>query len=258
MNIFHLNWVLIDTIIIFLLIFLLVSVKLYKENARWRNNISNLSLEVKNFPLEHNGMIIQEKHLKNMRIVRNLDSIMENKKPPIIFNKNKSNEELTGILIQGLASYGFTIVSLKFKTKDSFSLSKLLDIINQKILIQHSKYIFIGFDFSHPSYQSILNDSKNSGMILINPIYNKTALSNFKKVISSANLKDKLCVIHNYYSFFLFKNRNLKKILNLLSDGMYRQFKLITIQNARVLFKNYETVLLGFIIRYIEDRINQS
>jgi len=224
---------------------------------RWRSNISNLSLEIKRFPLK-NRKIIQESNLKDIRVIRNVDSITGDKKPLVILIKNKSNKELTGILIQGLASYGFTIVSLKFKTKAPFSLLRLFNIINQKTINQHSKYILIGFDFSNLSYKSILNDSKNFGMILINPAYNKQTLHIFKKRLSSVNIKNKLCLIYSYYSFLIFKNRDLKKMLNLLSDKVSKQIKLINIQNARVLFKNYETVLLSFIIRYIEDTINNS
>ncbi len=258
MNIFRLNWVLIDIIIIFLLIFLLVSVKLYKENARWRNNISNLSLEAISLPLNQNITTIQEKNVKDLRLVRNIQSKAGDNKPLIIFSKNKAYEDLIEILTYGLASYGFSIISLKFKTKTSFSLSILSEIINQKISKQYLKYILISFEFSKPLYNSVLNDSKNRGMILINPTYNKTILNTFKKVLSSDNMKNKLCLIYNYYSFFIFKNRNLKKILNSLSDEESRQIKLNIIQNARVLFKNYETILLGFIIQYIEERIKDS
>jgi len=60
-DIFQLDWIFIDTIIIVLLILLLLGVKLYKLTHRWRFSFSNEALEFISYrkpPLEINNQSI--------------------------------------------------------------------------------------------------------------------------------------------------------------------------------------------------------
>ena len=49
-NVFQVDWVFVDTVIIILLFLLLLSVKIFKSTHRWRLSLSNNALEYHFFP----------------------------------------------------------------------------------------------------------------------------------------------------------------------------------------------------------------
>jgi len=127
-DIFQLNWILIDCIIIILLIFLLVSVKIFKKTHRWRLSLSNNSLE----RIHCNELNIKFKNL-NIKVKDwslTLNTAFKDKplsKPIIVLFRTNKKKELLNILTEGLASYGLDVISLRVQFKLS-STSDILDI----------------------------------------------------------------------------------------------------------------------------------
>lgn len=70
-NIFHLNWILIDTVIIIFLILLLLIVKIYKHIARWRSDFTNENLSVRDYFLLKEGEREHKKIFKTIQLVKN-------------------------------------------------------------------------------------------------------------------------------------------------------------------------------------------
>ena len=69
-NIFQINWINVDTVIIILLLLLLSSVKIFKITHRWRSSFSNQAVEQKCFSQPHEKatnlfFIIKQKRKKN-------------------------------------------------------------------------------------------------------------------------------------------------------------------------------------------------
>jgi hypothetical protein len=255
MNIFQLDWVLIDSIIIILLVFLLVSVRLYKEKSRWRKKISNISLETHHLPLNSLNIQGNNINIKRMTLFRNSDPSRKAQQPLLIINEIYIKKELRKILIQGLASYGFTILTINNKAKFYRDLSWLLEYINHHYPENYSSYMIIGFKSSKFSYEDLLGVSKCHGIILINPAPGKALLNVMRK---GTTISNNLCFIYSFYSHLLVQNQNLRKIRKMLSEKLLTEIKFIIIEKARQCFKHYETILLTYIIRYIEERNTHS
>ena len=202
-DIFQLNWILIDCIIIILLIFLLVSVKIFKKTHRWRLSLSNNSLE----RIHCNESNIKFKNLninvKDWSLTWN--TAFKDKplsKPIIVLFRTNKKKELLNILTEGLASYGLDVISLRVQFK-LCSTSDILDINIQKEIREiiseilnsieqrrnHSnlKYFVINYDKSKSWYNSLLTDINNVGLVLINP---KLRSNNIRDLFGINNFKD--------------------------------------------------------------------
>ncbi len=270
-DIFQLDWIFIDTIIIVLLILLLLGVKLYKLTHRWRFSFSNEALEFISYrkpPLEINNQSIST---SKWTLTRNLSLREEiNKKPLIIILRTNYKKRILYILTEGLSSYGFNVINLRLKIRldknNNLFDKALLDNIRHLIstVIDFFKeidsefnlnYLLLNYSKSSLSYTSILTDPKNCGMILINPKLNNENIKNYNDIFKSSPLNSQLYTIFSKRSIFILNNKNLKRLLSLYNHQKEKKLNIITIKKAKYSFNYYETILLGMIISLIENKL---
>jgi len=270
-DIFQLDWIFIDTIIIVLLILLLLGVKLYKLTHRWRFSFSNEALEFISYrkpPLEINNQSIST---SKWTLTRNISLREEiNKKPLIIILRTNYKKRLLYILTEGLSSYGFNVINLRLKIRidknNNLFDKALLDNIKHLIstVIDFFKeidsefnlnYLLLNYSKSSLSYTSILTDPKNCGMILINPKLNNENIKNYNDIFKSSSLNSQLYTIFSKRSIFILNNKNLKRLLSLYNHQKEKKLNIITIKKAKYSFNYYETILLGMIISLIENKL---
>lgn len=270
-DIFQLDWIFIDTIIIVLLILLLLCVKLYKLTHRWRFSFSNEALEFISYrkpPLEINNQSISTSKWTLTRNVSLREEI--NKKPLIIILRTNYKKRLLYILTEGLSSYGFNVINLRLKIRldknNNLFDKALLDNIRHLIstVIDFFKeidsefnlnYLLLNYSKSSLSYISILTDPKNCGMILINPKLNNENIKNYNDIFKSSPLNSQLYTIFSKRSIFILNNKNLKRLLSLYNHQKEKKLNIITIKKAKYSFNYYETILLGMIISLIENKL---
>ncbi len=270
-DIFQLDWIFIDTIIIVLLILLLLGVKLYKLTHRWRFSFSNEALEFISYrkpPLEINNQSIST---SKWTLTRNISLREEiNKKPLIIILRTNYKKRILYILTEGLSSYGFNVINLRLKIRldknNNLFDKALLDNIRHLIstVIDFFKeidsefnlnYLLLNYSKSSLSYTSILTDPKNCGMILINPKLNNKNIKNYNDIFKSSPLNSQLYTIFSKRSIFILNNKNLKRLLSLYNHQKEKKLNIITIKKAKYSFNYYETILLGMIISLIENKL---
>ena len=273
-DIFRVDWIFVDTIIIILLIVFLILVRLYKSIARWRGSFSNEAITSVNFKSSDITLNINNISLKNWKLIKN--EVLEKDisfNPLIIIIRTNYKNKLLHILSEGLASYGFSVLNIYFKIKPcpncdpleksvinetKYVISAIINNVKDKKLISNSNTIVINYSNSILSYNSVLTDNKNKGIILINPTLNDINLRNISEILKLTNQKPSMCFIFSKKSFLFIKNKNLEIFLNNYSEIDNNKLKLIIIDTARMSFKNSETILLSQIIELIENTIIES
>ncbi|MFX0041840.1 MAG: hypothetical protein ACFE8L_02910 [Candidatus Hodarchaeota archaeon] len=263
-DIFQIDWIFIDTIIIILLILLLIGVKIYKLTHRWRFSFSNEALEYiiyRNLPLKMDNQSISN---SKWTLTRNIFLREESyKKPTIVILRTNYKKRLFYILTEGLSSYGFNVINLRLKIGFDKILianirqliSTVIDFLKEKDLEFNFNYILLNYSKSSFSYSSILTDPKNYGMILINPKLNNENIKNYKELFDSSHLISQLYTIFSKRSAFILNNQNLKRFLSLYDHQKEKKLNLITIKKANYSFNYYETILLGMVINLIENKL---
>ena len=267
-DIFRLDWIFIDSIIIILLLLVLICVKIFKERSRWRSSLSNESLEI--FTPNKSDINLKSLHItvKNWSFIRNIAfKGVETSKPIIFIIRTNKTRKLLYTLTEGLTSYGFNVIilNLKIRAYQKYNnlensiqeeirsiISTLLNLFEQNKSILNSNYILINYLESEISFNSILSDTKNFGMILINPKISSINIACIYDKLNQTNLKSPICVIFSKKSKMIMKNKNLKRFLKIspLENNNYLRF--LTLEKARKSFKHYETILLGIIVNLIE------
>ncbi|MFX0069790.1 MAG: hypothetical protein ACFFAO_01740 [Candidatus Hermodarchaeota archaeon] len=267
-NIFHLDWIFIDTVIIILLLVFLISVKLFKEKMRWRSKFSNSNLE--NYKFKKNSYeVLSKTHIINEFSVT-INQTLKNERellPTIIIFYIHKPKKVLSLLIEGLASYGFRVIKINYykklvsnrhpndaelQNKISNSISNIIDICLQKNLIKNPKYYSI---FNHNfflSNSSNIHENNNIGLILLNPILYLIDKWNFSELFSSTKLV-KFLIIFSKKSKFYFNNRDLKKFLNKYPNYNKSKIKIIILEKSTKSFKYYETILLSMITNLIDS-----
>ncbi len=270
-DIFQIDWIFVDAIIIILLILLLVGVKIFKSTHRWRSSFSNITLD-KIF-ISDVQKLVGNKFVLTKKIALIRDSSLKekcNKNPLILILRTHYRRKFVRILTEGLGSYGFNIVLTKIKIKhyqnsikfENIVIRELKSIIStfinwykEKGLILNQNYILLSHSGSSFSYKAILNDIKNEGMILINPKINLKNLKYFIKVNDNKLTDDQLYTIFSNKSVFILPNKNLKFLQANISSQKLTGLKILTLKKAKKSFKYYETIVLGMIIDIIKNKL---
>jgi len=268
-DIFHLDWIFIDSIIIIILLLVLICVKIFKERSRWRSSLSNESLEI--FTPNKLDIDLKTIHItvKNWSFIRNISfKGVETSKPIIFIIRTKKKRKLLYTLTEGLTSYGFNvcILNLKIRAYQEYNslenpiqeeirsiISTLLNHFEQNKSIMNSNYILINYLESEIFFNSILSDTKNFGMILINPKINSINIASIYDKLNQTNLESSICVIFSKKSILIMKNKNLKRFLKIVPLENNNHLRFLTLEKARKSFKHYETILLGIIVNQIEE-----
>jgi hypothetical protein len=270
-DIFQLDWVLIDSVIILLLVFLLIAVRLFKQFSRWRLSPSNLNLTVKRIPIED---VVKNLHLKKLQIERcdllfNSEGKDDFSKSIIVFLSSNFYPELLNVLSEGLASCGFNVVQLRLRINSDLKdiirsrtaekqmqnecyvcLSTFLKYITQNYGLEDKKYFIAKFGKSALPYNALLDDPHNKGIILLNP--RNTAILRSFSSMNSTKSRNKLLLLFSYIPYLMFKYKLSTDQFNVVSN------KVSVIKGAFYSFKHYETVLLGLILRFINRRTKKT
>jgi len=207
-------------------------------------------------------------------LIRNRNYIRENKsKPILIVLRTNQRKKLLNILAEGLSSYGINVISIKLKIKPcpncdildktvedelKYTISTILNYFDQNDLIANSNYFALNYSKSNISYNSIVSDSKNLGIILINPILSEINKRNFKKILDLTGLKTSFNIIFSKKTNYLFANKNLALFFRDLYNEKTDIFNLWIRKKAKKSFKYYETILLSIIIDIIESKTVKS
>jgi hypothetical protein len=273
-DIFRVDWIFVDTIIIILLIILLFVVKIYKNSARWRGSFSNEAITSINFRSSDIKLNTSNISLKRWKVIRNTVLEKENiSKPLIVIIRTNHRKKLIHILSEGLVSYGFSVLNIYFKiepcpncdplersvtTETRYVISAILNYMKDRKLIHNSNNIIINYSKSILSYNSLLIDDKNGGIIIINPKIDEINLRNISEIINFTNLKSSAYFIFSKKSFLFIKNKHLENFLKNYSEIAKKKLTFYIIDNARMSFKYYETMLLSKIIELIEKTLVKS
>jgi len=271
LGIFQIDWVFWDTIIIILLIIFLISVKLFKYTHRWRNSLSNASLvqrEIKNFEI----------HISNSKTLRLTFSIIES----TTLNITDQNRKASNILIifkkrksklfpfaEALASIGFKVIFVGFKKIKKIENERLIKIkINEEIINRISKAIcihFVDVEDLH-NYTNIILIFPNITRLFLKTteltnLFDKyfLLLGNFSK-----NFKDLIkfldhdLIKKNKLNLIILQKKLLKKkkihpnrIKTLKDDYKLNEQNLLLLEKSYKSLKNYETIIIGFILNKI-------
>lgn len=274
-NIFRVDWILVDTIIIILLVLLLISVKIFKKAYRWRFSLSNEFLtrttaKSLSFNLDRPSIYIKKWNLTKSKVIQEEIS----SKPSIFIIRTHRKQMLLKILTEGLSTYGFNVVNIWLKIKADKGKSKtirdierkiqqiipsFLTIYNQDLHLLSQRYVVVNFDKKIIPYNSITKDSNSVKLILINPRLNLGNLKIMQTLETVSNPQFQLFIIFSERLNPFFKNRNSNK--KILSDKTLKnsnKFKYHTIQKAKSTFKYYETVLLSIIIKNIDIKLDKK
>ncbi|MCK4780356.1 MAG: hypothetical protein KAT57_09230, partial [Candidatus Lokiarchaeota archaeon] len=113
-DIFQVDWIFIDTIIILLLILLLVSVKIFKSTHRWRSSFSNAFLDRFHFAETQKFVGNKFVTIKKIQLIRDSSLKKQNDQNPVILIlRTNHRRKLLRILSEGLGTNGFNIISSK-------------------------------------------------------------------------------------------------------------------------------------------------
>ncbi|MHA1986691.1 MAG: hypothetical protein ACW98D_08640 [Promethearchaeota archaeon] len=273
-SVFSIDWIFVDTVIIVLLILLLVGVKFFKSTHRWRLKFSNTSLEYYSFHKSQDQ--VKRKGLRTTLWDLTKNTSLQDKGTEdnvIIIIRTIFKKKLVRILTEGLSSYGFNVISIKINKKTNLDsqISKgnkidelqslVLSIINKserKGLVANPNYILLNFSDLAFLGGAISLDSKNMGLIVLNPKMNKSNKGIQQEIYNSQQQESQFFYIFSGRSFFIFKNRNLKQYQNNFEERNAEKVELIILDKSNRNFKYYETILLGLLIDIIESRLIKS
>jgi len=271
-DIFQVDWILVDTIIIILLVLLLIGVKIFKEAYRWRFSLSNEYLtrttaKALSFNLDRPSIYIKKWNLTKSKVLQEEIS----SKPSLFIIRTCRKQRLLKILTEGLSTYGFNVVNIWLNIKaDKGKRKKIRDIereiqqiipsflsiYNQNFHLLSQRYVVVNFDKKNIPYNIITKDSNSFKLISINPRLNLANLKIIQTLETVSNPQFQLFIIFSERLNPFLKNRNSNK--KILSDKTLKnsnKFKYHTIQKAKSTFKYYETVLLSIIIKNIDNKI---
>ncbi len=261
-DIFRMNWLLLDTIIIVLLILTLIIVKIFKEMYRFRFAISNESLECISFNAVFNthDVVVKDWYLVKNQIFESIN----NTRPLIVIIRTTIKKQLNRVLTEGLGSYGFNVlyINLKFR-KDLFDkisneeirrvITEIISLCVNKELLINSNYILTNSYESNLYYSSILSDDHYKGMILVNPKFKKSSVRYFISILNKENLKPLTHAIFSRNSKLNLKNKNYKIVLREFNEENNSNLKILSLEKVKNSFKNYETILLGTVLKILEN-----
>ncbi len=267
-DIFQVDWITVDIIIIVLLILLLIGVKVLKEIYRWRFFFSNISTirKVDNFLYINNkvsSISIKKSNLTTSSVFQQEDLI----KPTLVIIKGYRKLMLLKALTEAFCTSGYNVISLRLKIANKNISERLKSNIkkelqqtfpniimfyNQDVNLLSQNYIVIDFTKKVLPLNLLLSDIYCRNIILINPRLKFYNLEVYLNLLSDLNQNSKFITIFSEKLNPFFKNKKVKKILHYKETFKYTNYTII--QKTKSTFKYYETLLLSEIIRYIEKQ----
>ncbi|TFF88532.1 MAG: hypothetical protein EU550_01110 [Promethearchaeota archaeon] len=265
-DIFSIDWITVDTIIIVFLLVILISVKLFKQRSRWRRTISNDQIytrEFKSFSLDLNTDKLEIK-----KAFFSYNTKLQGSQRLLIISVSKKINELITLITQGVVNYGYCMLNLESNSefdwdntnkleKKPIWVEKLLDELNKQMREENLKVptrVLLIFHSDIPlSIQYIKESSMLSKAIIINPKISKSLITNlyFSEPKNVSN--DKVKFIFSGKKYFFLPNNNVKKLQQEISEFNLKTQSLYIVKNATYSFKYHETILIGYILKIIEE-----
>ncbi len=265
-DIFQVDWITVDIIIIILLILLLIGVKVLKEIYRWRFFFSNTSTIRRVDRLPDINTQFSTLSIKKCTLTRSNISQQEDlKKPTIIIIRRYRKLILLKALTEAFCSFGYSVINVQLRTlnkcgtngiasevkKELYQIfPAIVKFYNQDIDNANQNSTVIDFNKRLLPYNLLLKDLGCRRLILINPRLKSANLEILLTLLNGSNKYPQLITIFSERLNPVFKNKKFKKIL--LDSETFKNTPHTIIQKAKSTFKNYETILLSIIIRYIE------
>lgn len=273
--IFQIDWIFWDTIIIFLLIIFLISVKIFKNTHRWRNFLSNpliMENKTKNFEIQCGEQEIFR--ISFTLFESKINDVAENNNNKtsnllIIFKKRRYN---TYPYAEALASIDLKVVFIDFKKVRKVEGKKLVKIkISGGLIDKISKAIYIHFiDIGDgPEYQKIVFLFPN----LTIQFLKISTLTNFfdKFFLILSNFSENYEILKNFLNQDIIDKKKLyfiiplKRLLKLDEDQLNRinrlkdnykihEKNILILEKSFKSLKNYETIIIGFILNNIFNK----
>lgn len=266
-DIFQLDWIAIDIIIILLLILLLIAVEVLKEIFRWRFSFSNASTVGRvvshlNLNNHFSSILIKNCSLNESSVFQQEDL----RKPTIFIIKGYRKLMLLRVLTEAFCTSGYKVINLRLKMRSINERKRfksdvkkdlhqvfpyIIDSYNQNSNLLKQYYNVIDFTKKRLPLDILLKDHHCRNIILINPCLSAFNLDGSLTLSNDLNENSKLITIFSENLNPFFNNRNAKKML--LRSDAFKNNKHTIIQKAKSTFKYYETLLFSAIIRYIEN-----
>ncbi|TFG23152.1 MAG: hypothetical protein EU533_03465 [Promethearchaeota archaeon] len=256
-DIFRVDWITVDSIIIISLILILIAIKSFKRLIRWRFSIANENLNQSKFSgslLSFNSQNIKINYWNNIK------NGSYGKNPTLIFIiRTKRKIRALQALIEGLASFGLNVIDLKIeilsndRTKNDLigdlkgainSIFDFMDLKNQKD--------YISITFREKPVNTCLKDKNCQFQVFINP---KNSQMDYDMLISQLKSSDNSHLVLSEYLLKFIKNRWIQYShkVNKIPDS-----HLSLIKNSTRNFKYNETVLFGVLIEIITQILNKD
>lgn len=256
-DIFRVDWITVDSIIILALILVLIAVKSFKQLIRWRYSIVNENLTQSKFSGSLLSFNSQKISVNYWNYIRNV--IQSKNQTSVFIIRTKRKKRTLQALIEGIASYGLNVIDLKFevlineRTEDDLveDLMKLINFTSEFIDRKNQKdYIIISF--REKPINTILKDENCLFQIIINP---KSSQMDYDMLIARLKSNDNYHLVLSEYLLTFIKNRWSKIYLkeNNIPDSHFSLIK-----NSNRNFKYNETVLLGILIEFISQIFNKD
>lgn len=256
-DIFQVDWILVSSVAIIILITFLILVKIYKILTRWRYTIANEDILLSSYNS------IQRTPESIIKVCRwNLainNKLMNESDPIIIILRTKRRISLLRVITEGLSSYGLRVVNvlLLFNKKSSIDPSRI-DINNEIIYIINSIMETTSYSSNNDKYMLLSYNDKN-----INPIYIKNEkryqghiIINFKQNFkekqenlireTGINIPKDKYLIFSEYNIIKIKNKTIE-----IYGGTQNLHNTIIVRDATRNFKYFETILFGIILKLI-------
>jgi len=269
-DIFRVDWILVDSIIIILLILLLIGVRIFKRVNRWRFSLSNERLS----RIIFKGSAIKAENknilIKKFELTKYLnENKSANLKPTIIIFKSRNRGKLSSALAEGISSYGMDVINLSCKIlkkpindnsrveiqKDIMKLiNSLYEFFNQNRINISTKYYIVNFIQANLIYNPFINDINNNKLILINPKLNRFNKTQILEILNSNNLRSRLSLVYSGKINRFLRKHLLKKFIEKITSNKTSDWGLFIFKKASNSFKYYETILLGTIINIVEKK----
>ncbi|MFX1493107.1 MAG: hypothetical protein ACFFBZ_02365 [Promethearchaeota archaeon] len=268
-DIFRVDWILVDSIIIILLILLLIGVRIFKVVNRWRSSLSNERLS----RIVFKGSAIKTQStniiIKKFELTKHPNENKDvNSKPTIILFKSRNKRKLSSALAEGISSYGMDVINLTCKIlknpknnnrvefqKDIIKLiNSLYAFFKQNRIKISTKYYLVNFIQTNLIYSPFINDINNNKLILINPKLNRFNKTQILEILNSGNLRSRICLVYSGKINRFLKKHSLKRFIVKITSNNTSDWKLFMFKKASNSFKYYETILLGTIINIVENK----
>ncbi|MHA1105685.1 MAG: hypothetical protein ACTSPN_08175 [Promethearchaeota archaeon] len=256
-DIFRVDWILVSSVIIIILITFLIWVKIYKILTRWRYTFANEDIYLSSYNS------IERENESNIKVCRwnyAINNKLTNKSDPtVIILRTKKRISLLRVISEGLSSYGLRVINILLSISKTSSLDSSKNNINDemKCIINsimeitsgsanNDKYMLISYHDKNINPLYITNDKNFQGHIIINSKLNfEEKKENLIREVGINSAKD-IYLIFSEYNIIKFKNKTVEKC-----GGTQYSNNTIIVSNATRNFKYFETILFGIILNLI-------